>query len=82
MIYDESDSNESQTIEALVPMVDLFAVLAIVFMIYASDEIAVNRIESVTKMQETVEIIRKESEEKILELQEMVVENGVNALAQ
>ena len=81
MIYDESDSNESQTIEALVPMVDLFAVLAIVFMIYASDEIAVNRMESVTKMQETVEILRKESEEKIQQLEEMVAENGVNALA-
>ena len=39
MIYDQEDVKESQTIEALVPMVDLFAVLAIVFMIYASDEI-------------------------------------------
>jgi biopolymer transport protein ExbD len=35
MIFDQSNQKESQTIEALVPMVDLFAVLAIVFMIYA-----------------------------------------------
>ncbi len=30
MIFDQQDLKESQTIEALVPMVDLFAVLAIV----------------------------------------------------
>ena len=59
MKYDQSDQRESQTIEALVPMVDLFAVLAIVFMIYASDEIAVTELESATKMQEVVETVVK-----------------------
>ena len=39
MLFSKSDSNKSKTIEALIPMVDLFAVLAIVFMIYSSDEI-------------------------------------------
>ena len=55
MIYDQQDVKESQTIEALVPMVDLFAVLAIVFMIYASDEIRITELTTATKMQEVVE---------------------------
>ena len=39
MFFSKSDSNRSKTIDALIPMIDLFAVLAIVFMIYSSDEI-------------------------------------------
>ena len=79
MIFDQSNSEESQTIEALVPMVDLFAVLAIVFMIYASDEITITELttakqmqevaETVEKMQEVVEIIQRESEERIAEVE-------------
>ena len=79
MIYDQSDQKESQTIEALVPMVDLFAVLAIVFMIYASDEINITElttakkmqevVETVEKMQEVVETIERESEDRIAEVE-------------
>ena len=65
MINDHSDQKESQTIEALVPMVDLFAVLAIVFMIYASDEITITELTTAKKMQEVVETIERETEEKI-----------------
>jgi hypothetical protein len=63
MIFDRSDSNKSQTIEALVPMVDLFAVLAIVFMIYANEEITVTKVESHEKIQEIVAEIEVEREE-------------------
>ncbi len=65
MINDHSDQKESQTIEALVPMVDLFAVLAIVFMIYASDEITITELTTAKKMQEVVATIEKETEERI-----------------
>ena len=57
MIYDQEDQKESQTIEALVPMVDLFAVLAIVFMIYASDEINITELTTAKKMQEVVQTV-------------------------
>ncbi len=53
MFFTQSDTNKSKTTEALIPMVDLFAVLAIVFMIYSSDEI----IASQEKSQETIEQI-------------------------
>jgi hypothetical protein len=68
MIFDQSDLKESQTIEALVPMVDLFAVLAIVFMIYASDEITITELTTAKKMQEVVETIEMESEERIQDI--------------
>ena len=61
MIFDQSDQKESQTIEALVPMVDLFAVLAIVFMIYASDEILITELTTANKIQE----VEQESEQRI-----------------
>ena len=79
MIFDQQDMKESQTIEALVPMVDLFAVLAIVFMIYASDEITITELTTATKMQEIVETIdemkqvvesiEKDSQERIAEVE-------------
>ena len=79
MIFDQQDLKESQTIEALVPMVDLFAVLAIVFMIYASDEITITELTTATKMQEIVETIdemkqvvediERESQERIAEVE-------------
>jgi myosin heavy subunit len=53
MLFSKSDTNKSKSIEALIPMIDLFAVLAIVFMIYSSDEI----IASQEKSQETIEQI-------------------------
>ena len=56
MFVTKSDSNKSKTIEALIPMIDLFAVLAIVFMIYSSDEI----IASQETSQETIEQIATE----------------------
>ena len=65
MIVDQENQKESQTIEALVPMVDLFAVLAIVFMIYASDEIRITELTTASKMEEVVETLEKESQEKI-----------------
>ena len=79
MIFDQENEEASQTIEALVPMVDLFAVLAIVFMIYASDEITITELttakqmqevaETVEKMQEVVEVIQRESQERIAEVE-------------
>jgi len=56
MFFSKSGSNKSKTIEALVPMVDLFAVLAIVFMIYSSDEIVASQ----ERSQETIDKITKE----------------------
>ena len=53
MFFSKPGSNKSATIEALIPMIDLFAVLAIVFMIYSSDEI----IAAQEKSQEMVEEI-------------------------
>jgi len=73
MIFDGSDSSRSQTIEALVPMVDLFAVLAIVFLIYANDEITVNKVESQKKIQKIVAEIQVEREtmqQEILEAEQ------------
>ncbi len=64
MIFDQEDQKESQTIEALVPMVDLFAVLAIVFMIYATDEIAITEMTTANKIQE----VETESEDRIKEV--------------
>ncbi len=79
MISDQSDLKESQTIEALVPMVDLFAVLAIVFMIYATDEIAITElttankiqevVKTVEKMKDVVESIERESEARIAQVE-------------
>ena len=66
MIFDQQDLKESQTIEALVPMVDLFAVLAIVFMIYASDEINITEMTTANKIEE----VQRESEERIQEVME------------
>ncbi len=54
MIFTQSDSTESKTTEALVPMVDLFAVLAIVFMIYSSDEITASQQLSQEKIDQVV----------------------------
>ena len=56
MFFSKSDTNKSKSIEALIPMIDLFAVLAIVFMIYSSDEI----IASQEKSQEMIEQIASE----------------------
>jgi hypothetical protein len=65
MIFDKSDSNESQTIEALVPMVDLFAVLAIVFMIYSNEEIIVAKLESSETIQHLEETIAQIGEAEL-----------------
>ncbi len=67
MIFDQSNQKESQTIEALVPMVDLFAVLAIVFMIYASDEINITELTTADRIQE----VERESEERVQEVIEL-----------
>jgi hypothetical protein len=45
--------------QALVPMVDLFAVLAIVFMIYSNDEITATQIQNDERLQEIVAEIEK-----------------------
>jgi len=70
MTFDQADTSESQTIVALVPMVDLFAVLAIVFMIYASEEIHITKIDSASKIQEVVEKIERDSEQRIARLEQ------------
>ena len=60
MIFDRNKYGESQTIEALVPMVDLFAVLAIVFMIYATEEIIVTKMESEKRIQAIEEKVQND----------------------
>ena len=45
MISNRSGSHQSEFMQALVPMVDLFAVLAIVFMIHSNEEITVAQTE-------------------------------------
>ena len=45
MISNRSGSQQSEFMQALVPMVDLFAVLAIVFMLHSNDEITVAQAE-------------------------------------
>ncbi len=77
MIFDQSDQKEPQTIEALVPMVDLFAVLAIVFMIYASDEITITELTTANKIQE----VEMESEERIQEVIEQYESDPQTILA-
>ena len=86
MLFSKSDSNKSRTIEALIPMVDLFAVLAIVFMIYSSDEI----IASQEKSQETLEEIAADykklqeevaaAEQSRQERREILATNAVKSL--
>src|SRR5210317_1831735 len=86
MFSTNSDSNKSKTIDALIPMIDLFAVLAIVFMIYSSDEI----IASQEKSQETIEEIAadyKKLQEEIAaaekarqERREILAQNAVKSL--
>ena len=61
MVIDIVEQSGSQAFEALVPMVDLFAVLAIVFMIYSSEEILESRQEIQTLVQEA----EQKSEEKL-----------------
>jgi len=86
MFINKADSNKSKTIEALIPMVDLFAVLAIVFMIYSSDEIIASQEQS----QETIEQIAidyKKLQEQVAaaeqsrqERRDMLAQNAVKSL--
>ena len=69
MIFDRSDSDQSHFMQALVPMVDLFAVLAIVFMIYSDDEITVTKLESEKRIQEIVTEVQ-EARKKLAEIDE------------
>ena len=54
MISNRSGSNQSEFMQALVPMVDLFAVLAIVFMIHSNEEITAAQTENDERIQEIV----------------------------
>ena len=64
MNSDQSDSNKPKTIEALVPMVDLFAMLAIMFMIYSTDEITYAKQESQAEIQKLTEQVEEVAEEQ------------------
>ena len=59
MIFDQSGSNESQFMQALVPMVDLFAVLAIVFMVYSNEQITETKLQSDARIKEIVAEIQE-----------------------
>ncbi len=59
MISNRSDSKQSESMQALVPMVDLFAVLAIVFMIYSNEEITAAQ----TEVQEEITAAQTEVQE-------------------
>ena len=84
---DDNATNKTKTIDALIPMIDLFAVLAIVFMIYSSDEIIAEQ----EKSQETIEEIATEfkklqeevaaAEEARRERREILAQNAVKSLA-
>ncbi|MCK5362013.1 MAG: hypothetical protein KAR22_03545, partial [Gammaproteobacteria bacterium] len=86
MFFTKTDSNKSKTIEGLIPMIDLFAVLAIVFMIYSSDEIIASQEQS----QETIEQIAtdyKKLQEEVAaaektrqERREILARNAVKSL--
>ena len=86
MFFSKSETNKTKTIDALIPMIDLFAVLAIVFMIYSSDEI----IAAQEKSQETIEQIAteyKKLEEEVAaaeqarqQRREMLAQNAVKSL--
>ena len=64
--------------EALVPMVDLFAVLAIVFMIYSNDEITVTQLE-VQEIRERLEAI-DEVEQARMERRELLAKRASKSL--
>ena len=86
MFFTKTESNKSKTIEGLIPMIDLFAVLAIVFMIYSSDEIMASQEQS----QETIEQIAtdyKKLQEEVAaaekarqERREILAQNAVKSL--
>jgi hypothetical protein len=86
MFTTKSDTNKSKSIEALIPMIDLFAVLAIVFMIYSSDEIIASQEQS----QETIEQIATDykklqeevaaAEQSRQERRDMLAQNAVKSL--
>lgn len=86
MFFTKPEPNKPRTIEALIPMIDLFAVLAIVFMIYSSDEI----IASQEKSQEMIEEIASEykklqeevaaAEKARQERREILAQNAIKSL--
>jgi len=86
MFLTKPDPNKPKTIEALIPMIDLFAVLAIVFMIYSSDEIIASQeqsqemIEQITmeykKLQEEVAAAEKARQER----REILAQNAIKSL--
>jgi DNA repair exonuclease SbcCD ATPase subunit len=85
-MFTKSETNKTKTIDALIPMIDLFAVLAIVFMIYSSDEIIAEQ----EKSQETIDEIATEYKKLQQELaaaeearerrRELLAENAVKSL--
>ncbi|MDH5217083.1 MAG: hypothetical protein OEX19_05275, partial [Gammaproteobacteria bacterium] len=67
MLSEKTDDSKSQTAEALVPLIDLFAVLALVFMLYSSQEIIDVKQETEEKIEEfaaQVEIQKQVEEQK------------------
>ena len=91
MSFNRSGSNQSQFMEALVPMVDLFAVLAIVFMIHSNDEITVTKLETDERMQEIVAEVQEarkrleaidEAEQARIERRELLAKNASKSLEQ
>lgn len=63
MISNQSPQSKSKGIEALVPMVDLFAVLAVMFMIYSNDTITYAKQEHVAEIQKIVEQAKEERQQ-------------------
>ena len=74
MISNRSGSHQSEFMQALVPMVDLFAVLAIVFMIHSNEEITVAQ----TEVQEARNALEAfdEAEQARRERRENLAEHG------
>ena len=67
MLSEKTSESKSQTAEALVPLIDLFAVLALVFMLYSSQEIIEVKQETQDQIEEMViqvEISKKEEQRK------------------
>jgi hypothetical protein len=86
MFSSKVDTNKSRSIEALVPMIDLFAVLAIVFMIYSSDEIIAAQ-ETSQEMIEEIAAEHKKLQEEVAaaeqarqERRDILAQNAVKSL--
>ena len=85
MIFNRSGSHQSM--QAIVPLVDLFAVLAIVFMIHSDDEITATKLEKDEIVAEVQEVRKRleaidEAEQARRDRREMLAKKASKSLEQ